>query len=121
MASDRLHRLVNGEKVYLTDSEIESLKAEQLAYNNDLTNYKQNIDIQVQILIDKKCQELRYDNIYQVTQFATVEGEYQLEAVKLLEWNARVWELTETHIANVTEIPNFDFIATLPEYETGSN
>lgn len=39
------------------------------------------------------------------------------EAIGLLEWNARVWELTEAHIATITEIPAFDFIATLPTFE----
>jgi hypothetical protein len=45
-----------------------------------------------------------------------VEGEYQSEAIQLLDWNARVWEMTEAHVLSVTEIPTEDFIQTLPIY-----
>ena len=94
-------------------------EAEFLATQNIITieQYKKNIDEQVQALIDNECLKHRYDNIAQVTQFAAVGGEYQQEAISLLEWNARVWELTEAHIANTTTIPNEDFILTLPIYE----
>lgn len=117
MELDKPNRIVNGIKVYLTDAEIATLQAEQLAYSNDLTLYKQNIDIKAQALIDRECVKYRYDNIYQVTQFATVEGEFQDEAIDLLNWNARIWELTELHVNTITEIPTTDFIQTLPAYE----
>ncbi len=83
----------------------------------DLTDYKQGIDTKVQTLIDTECQKYRYDNILQVNQFAAVENGFQSEAIALLDWNARVWELTEAHIAEVSQIPDFDFIETLPAFE----
>ncbi len=94
-------------------------EADFLATQNIITieQYKQGIDEQVQALIDTECKKYRYDNIAQVTQFATVEGEFQFEAIALLDWNARVWELTEAHISTVTEIPAIDFITTLPIFE----
>ena len=93
-------------------------EAEFLATQNIITieQYKKNIDEQVQVLIDSECQKHRYDNIAQVTQFAAVEGEFQSEAIVLLEWNARVWELTEAHLNIVTQIPTEDFINTLPTF-----
>lgn len=111
------HKNVNGVDVELTEQEKAEIFAEWQANINNLANYKQGIDNKVQALIDRECLKHRYDNIAQVTQFATVEGEYQQEALSLLEWNARVWELTEAHIANTTIIPNEDFILTLPIYE----
>lgn len=94
-------------------------EADFLATQNIFTleQYKQGIDEKVQALVDAECKKYRYDNISQVTQFAAVEGEFQGEAISLLDWNARVWELTEAHIANTTEIPTEDFINTLPIFE----
>ena len=111
------HKIVNGVSVELTQEEADAIWNEWQSNLSDVNAYKQGIDSSVQVLIDTECQKYRYDNIAQVTQFATVEGEYQQEALALLEWNARVWELTEAHIATITEIPAFDFIATLPTFE----
>jgi hypothetical protein len=111
------HKNVNGIDIPLTEQEKADIIAEWNVNLNDLNAYKQNIDSKVQALVDSECQKHRYDNIAQVTQFAAVEGEFQLEAIGLLDWNARVWELTEAHIANTTEIPTGDFINTLPIFE----
>jgi len=108
------HKTVNGIDIPLTEQEKAEIVAEWTANLNDLNAYKQGIDSKVQALVDNKCKEYRYDNIAQVTQFAAVEGEFQSEAIGLLDWNARVWEMTEAHILSVTEIPNIDFIETLP-------
>jgi hypothetical protein len=97
-----------------TPEEQAEFEAWQIA---NLQDYKQNIDSKVQALIDSECLKHRYDNIAQVNQFAAVEGEFQLEAIGLLDWNARVWEMTEAHIGNVIEIPAIDFITTLPTFE----
>jgi hypothetical protein len=111
------HKNVNGVDVPLTEQEKADIIAEWEANLNDINAYKQGIDNTVQALVDNKCKEYRYDNIAQVTQFAAVEGEFQSEAISLLDWNARVWELTEAHVLSVTEIPNIDFIKTLPTFE----
>jgi hypothetical protein len=111
------HKKVNGINVPLTDQEKADILAAWEAARNDINAYKQGIDNAVQALIDNKCKEYRYDNIAQVTQFAAVEGEFQSEAISLLDWNARLWELTEAHVLSVTEIPNIDFIKTLPTFE----
>jgi hypothetical protein len=112
------HKNVNGIEVPLTEQEKAEIVAEWNANLNDLNAYKQSIDSKVQALIDSECIKHRYDNIQQVTQFAAVEGEYKNEALALLDWNARVWEMTEAHISSVTEIPQTDFILTLPNYGT---
>ena len=111
------HKNVNGIEVPLTDQEKAEIVAEWNANLNDLNAYKQGIDSKVQALIDSECIKHRYDNIAQVTQFAAVDGEFQAEAIALLDWNARLWELTEAHISSVTEIPANDFINTLPTFE----
>ena len=111
------HKNVNGVNIPLTEQEKAEIIAEWTANLNDLNAYKQGIDSKVQALIDSECQKHRYDNIAQVNQFAAVEGEFQSEAIALLDWNARVWELTEAHISTVTEIPSEDFILTLPTFE----
>jgi hypothetical protein len=111
------HKTVNGISIPLTEQEKAEIVAEWTANLNDINAYKQGIDNTVQALVDNKCKEYRYDNIAQVTQFAAVEGEFQSEAISLLDWNARVWELTEAHISDVTDIPANDFINTLPTFE----
>lgn len=110
------HKNINGADVPLTEQEKSDILAEWEANLNDINAYKQRIDNAVQALVDTKCKDYRYDNIAQVTQFAAVDGEYQSEAIQLLDWNARVWELTEAHVLSVTEIPTEDFIQTLPIY-----
>jgi hypothetical protein len=95
---------------------VKELPLSEYIGKQDLEGYKNRIDSEVQQLLDNKAKEYRYDNMQQVTQFATVENEYQDEAIALLEWNARVWELTEAHVAEVIEIPTEDFILTLPTY-----
>jgi hypothetical protein len=111
------HKTVNGIDIPLTEQEKAEILAEWTANLNDLNAYKQGIDSKVQALVDSECLKHRYDNIVQVTQFAAVEGEYQSEAIQLLDWNARVWEMTEAHISEVTDIPANDFINTLPTFE----
>jgi len=102
-------------EIPFTAQEQADFEAWQVASIDD---YKQGIDSKVQALIDSECIKHRYDNIAQVTQFSAVEGEFQSEAIALLDWNARVWEMTEAHISTVTEIPSEDFILTLPIYGT---
>jgi hypothetical protein len=111
------HKTVNGIDIPLTEQEKAEIVAEWTANLNDLNAYKQGIDSKVQGLVDLECLKHRYDNIAQVTQFAAVEGEFQSEAIGLLDWNARVWEMTEAHISEVTDIPANDFIETLPTFE----
>jgi 5-methylcytosine-specific restriction endonuclease McrBC GTP-binding regulatory subunit McrB len=95
---------------------VKQLELSEYIPKQDLDGYKNKIDTDVQELLNAKAKEYRYDNMEQVTQFAAVEGEFQNEAIGLLEWNARIWELTEAHIATVTEIPTEDFILTLPTF-----
>jgi len=111
------HKNVNGVQIPLTEQEKAEIVAEWNANLNDLNAYKQGIDSKVQALVDSECLKHRYDNIAQVTQFAAVEGEFQAEAIALLDWNARVWEMTEAHISSIAEIPQTDFINTLPTFE----
>jgi hypothetical protein len=110
------HKIVNGVSVELTQEEADAIWNEWQANLADISAYKDDIDRRVQQLLDDTAKLYRYDNMQQVTQFATVDNEFNAEAVSLLAWNATIWELTEAHIANVTEIPTFDFIATLPSY-----
>lgn len=111
------HKLVGDERIELTDDEADAIMAEWEANLADIVPYKQSIDTKVQQLLDAKAIEYRYDNMQQVAQFSNVDNEYQAEALDLLDWNARVWELTEAHIAEVSEIPDYDFIETLPKFD----
>ena len=95
---------------------VKQLELSEYIPKQDLEGYKNKIDTDVQELLNAKAKEFRYDDMQQVTQFATVDNEFIEEATRLLEWNATVWELTEAHVETVTEIPTEDFILTLPTF-----
>ena len=114
---EQLHKIVNGEKVFLTEEEVIEIQKEWTS-KKTFEQYKQELTNLVQIILDIKVKELWYDNMNEVVQFSTVENKWKTEAETLLLWNAQIWELVEQHLELITtDVPqDFEFINTLPKF-----
>ena len=91
-----------------TDEEIFHRK--QQAFNND-----------IQIHLDTKAKEFRYDNMMSARSYAGYENAFQAEAQKLAVWASNCWvkagEIEADVLAGNREMPTTDeLLAELPVY-----
>ena len=115
---EKLHKLVNGIQVDLTEEEILQITSEwEFSSKFTFEQYKLQLTTQVQYLIDNTAKQLWYDSMLDVTQYSLVNNKWKQEADSLLLWNSQVWELVELHFNSITNVPqDFSFIDILPKY-----
>lgn len=109
-----LHRLVNGEKVEIT--EIQKSEIHSDVWSKE--NYCILITKQIQSIIDSQAQELDYDDIKDVPTENFEGGVYQQEAVSLLTWASNLWLLRDAYFNRVNSEQDIDnnFINSLPKF-----
>jgi len=89
--------------------------------NEELANKPQEIDQAIQNHLDKKAQELRYDNMMSARSYAGYTNAFQAEATALASWASDCWVVAGQIEADVQAgnrpMPTVDeVIAELPVY-----
>ena len=94
-------------------------KTAQLAI---IENARASFNQAIQTHLDKKAQELRYDNMMSARSYAGYDNEFQQEAVKLAKWASSCWlaagKIENEVMAGNRLMPTVDVvIGELPLYE----
>jgi hypothetical protein len=84
----------------------------------DTKNLLESIESSIQDMLDKKAQELGYDNIVSACSYAGYDNKFQVEAISLGKWRSNVWDKAYELQNSMTEVPTIEeVLSQLPSFE----